>query len=160
MTQERIQSWLRQTSTMHGVVNAMNQNIDELKGNLHIASAVENAKHEANLQTELDRVQRDRDRMLAELLHRVNTSDLEGVTARLVDIEARLALAEQAFVEWRKRLAQHEHYLTCGLYVSEDSAEGAKASMMNQLLENVEQQYRAALANADLLVPNKAVLIH
>lgn len=160
MSKERIVSWLRQVATMQAMVNSVNENLDQLKGNLHMANAVENAKHKAAIQTDIERFQRDKERMEGELLHRVNTTDLEGVNTRISDLQIRLELVDQLHEQWRRRLAQYEFLRSTNGFAEDDSSGGVTMKRMNELIDEAKAQYEAALANADALIPNKSVLIN
>ena len=158
MTKSRVLSWMRQISTMSKLVTGVDENIDELKGNLYLSSAVENARHMATIQTELDRLTRDREKMVTELLSRVNTTDLEGVTTRLTDMQLRLETSDRLFVEWRKLLAYYEHLTNSDGFVSEGE-QGMTRETLNEAIENAKQGYELALKSAEDLVPNRSVLV-
>lgn len=159
MTRERISSWVKQITSMLETINTVNSNLDQLAGNLHIASAVENDKHQAAIQTEIARFSRDRDKMLAELCQRTNRNDLDGVNTLLLDINIRLEMADNLFREWRGRLAQLELLISTG-ELKTNEEEGPTAKQMNEIIDTARTHYEAALKNADQLIPNKAVLIH
>lgn len=159
MTRESILSWVRQLRTMQETINTVNTNIDQLKGSLHIAEAVDNDKQKAAIQTDLSRFTRDRDKMLTELCQRANRTDYEGVDTLLTDITIRLELVDTLFDQWRRRLAQLEFLISTNALV-ENPEEGPTAHQLNAAIDEAKMQYEAALTNADQLIPNKAVLIH
>ena len=160
MSKARIVSWTRKVASVRNTLNNIDEGIDNLKGQLHVASAVENTKQTAAIQTELDRLERDRTKIADSLLSLVNTGEVEGVDTRLTDVSVRMETVDQLFELWRRRLAQYEHCATLDLFVEDDTVEeGITRTKMTELVEDAKKQYETALQNADNLVPNKAVLI-
>lgn len=157
-TKSRITSWFRQMSSALETAKNIESSLDNLKGQLHVANAIENAKQIAAIQTELDRLGRDGEKINQMLLQRVKASDLEAVATRLADLAIRLENSDQFFEAWRRRLAQYEHLATLDSFAEEES-EGITRQKMTELVEDAKQQYEVCLKNADDLIPNTVIAL-
>jgi len=159
MTKEQIESWYRQINHSYNIVNQLSETIDNLISAHHGQTAVGNIKQVADISTELDRLRRDREKVLANLLERCNTTDLAGVETRLADLTVRLELIEKTFMEWRRRLAVYEHIASRDAFKSEEHPNNPSREEFTAMLDDSKNQFEIALRGAADLVPNKAIII-
>lgn len=173
-----IRAWAARSQAMYMIIAELEGNIEMLKANRDLTDSTENRKQSLAIQTELDRLTRDFDRMVAAFLVRMNARDRDHAYEKLTDMSVRMEALEKFYKAYRERVATFDFIAAIDGFakpvVAKEPAEGSEEESeldfenmgkpdraeVWEMVEESKANYEAQLALTDAIIPNTAQLIH
>lgn len=172
-----IRTWVARSQAMFMLLTEMEGQMELLKANRDLTDSTENRKQSLAIQTELDRMTRDFDKMVATFLVRMDARDRDHAYEKLIDLNVRLDMLDKFFKTYRERVATYDFIDKIDGFATpmseqemeEGSEEDLKADFENlgkperadvyEMLQEAKENYEAQLALTDVIIPNKVQLI-
>ena len=174
-----IRAWAARSQAMYMIIAELEGNIEMLKANRDLTDSTENRKQSLAIQTELDRLTRDFDRMVAAFLVRMNARDRDHAYEKLTDMSVRMEALEKFYKAYRERVATYDFISAIDGFAkpvaTKEPVEGEELndeeldftqmgkpdrSEVWAMVEESKANYEAQLALTDAIIPNTPQLIH
>lgn len=156
-------SWLQQSSAILNNVMQNRQQLDQHIGSLVVANDLGNAKQQAQIQTNIEQLREQNNKLESIIYKRTGKNTLEDAIALIEDIRIRLEQANNAFGQWRKTVVSADYLRFRGEVITEEAktggAQGATEAQLTDAISNIEAEYVGAVDFLEAAIPQERLLV-
>lgn len=157
---------------MQATLDEMLQQIEQLKAHKELSDSTENRKQSLAIQTDIDRMVKDYDKMCVSYLTRLNSRDMEAAEQFMTDMSIHLSNGDKLYRIWRERATTYEFIESIKGFDAlppeqpdeddsflDEMGPPGRAKFL-EMVDEAKKHFEAQISLADQMIPNKATILH